>query len=158
MQSVDAVRLALSTEWTSSNAVLGLGEFGIEQDGGAIKIGDGTTPWNSIPYHITPFQKINSLDSGVTAYTLLLIDAGRIIQTNTASANTITIPPNSSVAFRVGTEISFYQSGAGQPTITAGVGVTLRSPDGLKISAQYKGAVALKVATDEWVISGSLTA
>lgn len=39
-----------ATNWTASNPVLLVGEFGVEKDSGKFKIGDGTTSWNSLAY------------------------------------------------------------------------------------------------------------
>lgn len=92
-----------------------------------------------------------------TAYTLVLGDAGEVIEMNNAAANTVTIPPNSSVAFPVGTIIEVLQYGAGQTTIAAGVGVTLRSPAGkTKTAVQYSSATLRKRATDEWMLEGDI--
>ena len=43
-------RRGTSTEWTSANPTLGAGEPGIETNTGKIKVGDGTTLWNALPY------------------------------------------------------------------------------------------------------------
>ena len=85
------------------------------------------------------------------SYTLVLSDAGKVIEMNLAGANTLTIPTNASVAFPVGTVIAVWQYGAGQTTI-AGPGVTLRAPDGLALGEQYAAASLRKVATDEWEV------
>lgn len=93
-----------------------------------------------------------------TSYTFVLADAGKVIEANNASAVTFTVPPNSSVAFPVGTRIDLTQYGAGQLTVAAGSGVTIRSADGnLKLSSQYSGASLYKRATNEWVLVGDLT-
>lgn len=39
-----------SSAWTSANPTLAEGEPGFETDTRKLKIGDGTTPWNSLPY------------------------------------------------------------------------------------------------------------
>jgi Major tropism determinant N-terminal domain len=36
--------------WTSVNPVLSDGEFGFERDTNLLKIGNGSTPWNGLPY------------------------------------------------------------------------------------------------------------
>lgn len=41
-----------AAEWTSANPVLRLGEPGWETDTQQGKVGDGTTAWNSLSYHI----------------------------------------------------------------------------------------------------------
>lgn len=94
-----------------------------------------------------------------TTYTTVLGDSAKIVSMNNASANTLTIPPNSSVAYPTGTQILIYQKGAGQTTIAAGSGVTIRSQGTkLKVTGQYGVASVLKVATDEWVAFGNLSA
>lgn len=90
-------------------------------------------------------------------YTLALADGGTVVEANKATALTITAPPNSAVAFPVGTLIEVFQLGAGQVTVAAGVGVTLRAPFGTKTSAQYTSAFLRKRGTDEWVVSGDTT-
>jgi hypothetical protein len=42
------------TQWASLNPVLMAGELGIEEGIGNIKIGDGRTRWNQLPYHGNP--------------------------------------------------------------------------------------------------------
>lgn len=94
-----------------------------------------------------------------TARTLALTDSGNYIRFTSGSATTVTIPPNSSVAFPTGTEVILFQAGAGQVTIAAGAGVTLNSKDNnLKLSSQYVAATCKKVATDTWDVLGDLTA
>ena len=39
-----------AANWTSNNPVLALREPGVETDTAKIKIGDGATPWTSLPY------------------------------------------------------------------------------------------------------------
>lgn len=92
-----------------------------------------------------------------TSYTLVLADAGQLVTLSNASAITLTVPTNASVAFAVGDCIDLAQLGAGQVTI-AGAGVTLQSTPGLKISARYGGAKLVKLATDTWLVTGNLSA
>lgn len=91
------------------------------------------------------------------AYTLALTDAGSVVETTSASAVTVTVPPNSSVAFPVGTVIELAQYGAGQITVAPGAGVTLRTAASLTSRTQYSTIGLRKRATDEWVVSGDLT-
>lgn len=93
-----------------------------------------------------------------TSYTLVLGDAGKYVTMNNAGASTLTVPPNSSVAFPVGTVIEGFQLGAGQVTLTAGAGVTVNAVPGLKIAAQYGSYAVVKLATDTWIATGRLSA
>jgi len=90
------------------------------------------------------------------ARTLALGDAGGYLRMNNAAANIVTIPANATVAFPLGTSIEIEQAGAGQTTIATAAGVTIRSPGSLALRRQYATARLLKVATDEWVLSGDL--
>ena len=99
-----------------------------------------------------------TLNSQAASYTLVLTDVGKIIPISNASANTVTVPLNSSVAFPVGSVVTLIQTGAGQTTIAATAGVTIQSENNkLKLKAQYATAGLLKTATDTWVAFGNLT-
>ena len=97
-----------------------------------------------------------ALSAQTAAYTFVLADRGKMVTVSNGSAVDCTIPPNSSVAFAVGTSIMVAQTGAGQVTMVAGSGVTLRSTPGLKLRAQYSSCTCTKIATDEWLLTGDL--
>lgn len=86
------------------------------------------------------------------SYTLVLADAGKLVERNNGSAMTCTVPPNSSVAFPVNTVILVTRYGAGTLTMVAGSGVTLRGT--LTAGAQYDMLTLIKRATDEWYVIG----
>lgn len=44
------LRHDVAANWTSANPTLSKGEFGVEDDTGLFKIGDGATPWNELAY------------------------------------------------------------------------------------------------------------
>ena len=91
-----------------------------------------------------------------TAYTLVLADAGKRVSMTNATVNTVTIPPNSAVAFPVNTTLFISQDGAGATSIAPGVGVTINTADGLKVGGQYKMISILKTGTDTWMGIGSV--
>lgn len=91
------------------------------------------------------------------SYAFALTDANAIVESTSATAVNFTVPPHSSVPLPVGTIIEVFQDGAGQVTIVAGAGVTLRSNGGhVKTSAQYATVGLRQRAQDEWVLSGDL--
>lgn len=102
------------------------------------------------------YQTARGINDQTASYTLVLGDAGKHVRMNVATANNLTVPPNSSVAFPVGTVITGVQKGAGQTTLVAGAGVTLNSTPGLKIAAQWGSFGIVKVGTDEWDVMGRL--
>lgn len=87
-----------------------------------------------------------------TGYTLVLDDAGRQVTMSNASSSTLTVPPNSSVAFAVGVRVQVIQLGAGAVTLTAGSGVTLSETGNNLVLGQYQSAVLVKQATNSWVV------
>ncbi|CAB4139824.1 hypothetical protein UFOVP355_10 [uncultured Caudovirales phage] len=93
------------------------------------------------------------------SYTLLLVDDSKVVTLSNASAITLTVPPNSSVAFPIGSQVNLVQTGAGQVTVAAGAGVTLRSQGSkFKLNGIYSAATLLKIAADEWVLVGNTAA
>ena len=91
------------------------------------------------------------------SYTLVLTDADKLVEMNVGSANNLTVPLNSSVAFSTGTQILLAQYGAGQTTVVATSGVTIRSNGAkLKLNAQYSGATLVKIAENEWYLFGDI--
>jgi hypothetical protein len=94
--------------------------------------------------------------TGIT-YTLALGDANKVVEGNNAAAVTVTVPPNSSVAFAIGSSVVVRQIGVGQVSVAAGVEVTIRSRGGsLSLVGQYSEATITKRSGDEWVLSGDL--
>lgn len=107
----------------------------------------------------TPMNTLITANRQTASYTLVASDSGKIVEMNSGSANNLTVPPNSSVPYSIGTQIVIAQYGAGQTSIVAGVGVTIRSKSAaLKISSQYSAATLVKIAADEWYLFGDITA
>lgn len=89
-----------------------------------------------------------------TAYVLVLTDVSKLVTMTNGSASTLTIPTNASVAWPVGRSVDILQLGAGQVTVAASGGVTLRATPGAKCRAQYSMIHLKKIATDTWVLYG----
>jgi hypothetical protein len=107
----------------------------------------------------TKTNKLITTNRQTASYTLVLSDADKLVEMNVGSANDLTVPLNSSVAFPTGTQILLAQYGAGQTTIVATSGVTVRSNGGkLKLNVQYSGATLIKIGTDEWYLFGDIVA
>jgi len=100
-------------------------------------------------------SQLLGINPQTASYVLVLGDAGFTIEMNVAGANTLTFPPG---VFPVKTFINFVQVGAGQTTLTPGLGVTLHGVGGaLKTAGQWAMGTAYQRATDEWVAGGRLT-
>jgi hypothetical protein len=108
-----------------------------------------------------PLNPSTNAQTGST-YTLVLADAGKYVEMNNASSNTLTVPLNASVAFPIGTEITVIQTGSGATTISPAGGVTVNyySPTANAariLKAQWAGASLIKRDTNTWVLIGNLT-
>lgn len=93
------------------------------------------------------------------SYTLVLADAGKhIYHASGAGAATYTIPANSSVAYPVGTAVTFVNMSATAISIaitTDSLYLSSAGTTGTRTLAQYGSATALKIASTTWIISGS---
>ena len=99
-------------------------------------------------------------NSQSAAYTLVLADAGKHIfhPVGDNNARTFTIPANSSVAYPVGTAITFINMAAANVTIAITSDTMYLSSAGTTGSrtlAQYGSATAIKITSTNWLISGS---
>ena len=95
-----------------------------------------------------------------TTYTLVLTDQGKTVNFTSAAAVTLTVPPNSSVAFPTSpraTQIMVCQAGAGAVTIVGGAGVTIVNPYNSFTTAGGHAEVKLtKIGTDAWRLNGEV--
>ena len=99
-------------------------------------------------------------NSQSAAYTLVLADSGKHIfhPSGDANARTYTIPANSSVAYPVGTAITFINMTAEVVTIaitTDTMYLSAAGTTGSRTLAQYGSATAIKMTSTTWLISGS---
>jgi hypothetical protein len=97
--------------------------------------------------------------SGSQNYDLTLNDIGQSITFDSTGAWTVTIPPNSSIAFPIGSEIDVFRINTGSVTFVPGAGVTLNSKNTSRsIAARYSGASLFKFDTNTWLLVGDLIA
>ena len=99
-------------------------------------------------------------NSQSAAYTLVLADSGKHIfhPSGDANARTYTIPANSSVAYPVGTAITFINMTSQVVTIaitTDTMYLSSAGTTGSRSLAQYGSATAIKITSTNWLISGS---
>jgi hypothetical protein len=98
----------------------------------------------------------------VAAYTVVATDAPStsgyqgIITMSNSAANTVTISPNATTPFPIGTAIQIVQLGTGQTSLVAGSGVTFDTPSSLNARAQYSTVIATQVAINTWIIGGDI--
>lgn len=120
--------------------------------------------------HVLTSDDLNAFQAGLnetlpfnaqtgTTYTPVASDAGDVVTLTNGSAITVTVPTNASVAFPIGTQITFAQMGAGKVTFAGAVGVTVYSADSfLSLRTQYSSGTLIKTATNTWLLIGDIAA
>lgn len=101
---------------------------------------------------------IPSISTKTANYTLAIVDQGSLVCMNKAIPNTVTIPPQTDVAFMENAMVQLIQYGAGVTSVVAGIGVTIRSKgSALTVDGQYAGAVLTRLSENEWWLAGEIT-
>jgi hypothetical protein len=100
-------------------------------------------------------QNININAQTGTTYTLVLTDNGRLVTLSNASAITVTVPTDASVAYATGAIINLQAIGAGQVTVTGDTGVTVTGT-GTKLRTQYSAGSLVKLGTNSWTLIGDI--
>jgi hypothetical protein len=100
------------------------------------------------------------VNSQSAAYTAVLADSGKVIfhPSGDANARTFTIPANGSVAYPIGTAITFINMTSQAVTIaitTDTMYLSSAGTTGSRTLAQYGSATAIKMTSTTWLISGS---
>ena len=102
-------------------------------------------------FQLTP-EGVNT-QSG-TSYTLTATDNGGVVAFTSGSAIALTVPSGLGAGF----SCSVVQYGAGQVTVSAGAGVTLRvRVSANKTAGQYAIASILSVVANEYILVGDTT-
>ena len=142
--TINTPTLTLSTTTSTTD-----GRVAWDATNDKIVVGDGSATKEFTANTITLNAQTN------TTYTLVLADRDKLVTLSNASAITLTVPTNASVAFATGTQVNIQQIGAGQVTVAGDTGVTVNGT-GTKTRAQWSAATLLKTATDTWTLIGDL--
>ena len=122
---------------------------------------DGTEPFESVQSATSAGFTFAELENSPlnpqtgTTYTLAITDQKKTVTMNNASANTLTIPLNATVAFHVGARLQVRQIGAGLTTLAATGGVTIQkaSDTSLTLAGAHEQLILHKVDTDTWHVA-----
>lgn len=94
------------------------------------------------------------------AYPIVLADAGKHIYHSDGTARTYTLPANASIAFPIGTTVTFVNDASAGVNVTIAITTdtlywALDGTTGSRTLARYGIATALKVTATRWTISGT---
>lgn len=133
-----------------------------KSDGTGLKYSAGGTDYNISSENYVQSYAVPSttpISEKTSDYTLTSVsERDTMIELNSSSAITLTIPPAASVDFPVGSTLDIMATNSGQVTIVGGSGVTVNATPGLKLRTQWSSATLLKRGSDSWVVYGDLKA
>jgi len=93
-----------------------------------------------------------------TSYSLVLSDAGRLIEFSNDANTTVTILPDNIVNFSVGQRIDVCKIGGGFVSVAAYLGVTLFSTESPILTTMYSVGTLIKIGENQWTFFGPATA
>jgi hypothetical protein len=118
-----------------------------------IEFSDGTIQTEAGVPSLTAFTEKTA------SYTLDTLDhKDNVVEMNSGSALTFTIPTNATLAWPIGASMDIIQTGAGQVTIANAIDVTLNFTPGNKLRTQWSSCTIMKRGADSWILYGDLTA
>lgn len=132
----------------------------VDQSGG----GGGT--WGSITGTLSDQTDLQNalnafdtiiIDTKTANYTLQITDKNKMIDFNSSSATTLSIPEDAVVSFPIGTVIVICQSGTGQVSVLGLTNVNVYSVNSnLFLAGQYCNAIITKMSTNTWYLTGDV--
>lgn len=155
------VRRGTASQWTSTNPVLAAGELGFESDTNKLKIGNGSSAWNSLSYvasgtagTVTSITAGTGLSGGtITSTGTIAIDTATTVDVSTAQTltnKTLTAPIiNLALNAQTGTTYTFAltdngklvtASNASAQTYSIPTNATTAFPTGTQINIIQIGA------------------
>jgi hypothetical protein len=120
-------------------------------------VGGRTWKWTGVFWEFSGVGSTLLIVEKTASHTLVLSDKDKLVEMNSSSANTLTVPLNSSEAFPIGSQINILQTGTGQTTVApVSGGVTINATPGLKLRARWSSATLIKRAENVWVLAGDV--
>lgn len=93
-----------------------------------------------------------------TTHNIVAADAGKALICDNTSPITLTIPNDTTYTFTIGQTFVVIQKNTGAITIQGDVGVTIDSLNGkVKTNGRYSEIRLIKIAANEWLLSGDLS-
>lgn len=137
--SVDDIAVYYNSTWIFISPSSGIATF-VQDELVTVRWSDENVQWEVIGGGM-------SINTQAGTYTAVASDAFKVIRMNSGSAQTLTIPQESSVDYPIGTVISIRMSGAGALTMTT-TGLTLNGS--FDAWSQHVEQAIRKVGSDEW--------
>jgi hypothetical protein len=124
----------------------------VDASAAGVEFSDGTQTKAGVPSLTTFVEK-------TADYTLdTLAHQDNIIEMNSTSPMTFTVPTDAALAWPIGASMDILQTNTGEVTIAASGGVTLNRTPGNKLRTQWSSATILKRGADSWILYGDLKA
>jgi len=95
---------------------------------------------------------LHDYDAYGASHTLVVGNGGQTLEFS--ATGTLTVPPDATVNFTIGTQVMAIQTGNGNVTVAGGAGVTINYAVGLKTRKQWSAIVLHKRAANTWLMTG----
>lgn len=120
-------------------------------------VGNNLAAWETKPWTLGQLAGVVAVTS--TSVTLLASHEGCLVTLNNASAQTLTVPQDSTLTWPIGGRVRLMRLGTGQITVVAGSGATVRFANSFdNFRAQYSVCELIKIAANTWVFAGDTSA
>jgi len=139
-ETIIQLRRGLAATWASTNPTLNAGEMGLETDTKKIKIGDGSTAWNSLEYRV---GQVGNIDM-----------SGNTISSTDTNGD-ITLDPNGTGAVYVADSADLYVGGSVYSSSNKEL-ATIEYVDAVKQALDIKDSVRA-ATTPNITLSGTQT-
>lgn len=108
--------------------------------------------------NLSQLAKNNLISSTSTSVTVLATHQGAIIETDNASANSVFVPDDGTLALPIGALVGIRQVGVGQTTIVGSGSTVLqkKATRTLAIAERFGEVVLQKRAANTWLVTGEL--
>ena len=147
--SSHSVVLSQNTSGTLTTARISSTKFAFQPSTGKLSLNGGTT---SAPGVLDVNGVVNSVRTEnikTASHTLSLADRDKVVAMNNSTAATVTIPPDSSVDFPIGSVVYINRVGSGSVTLAAGAGVTVTRTGNF---AEQEELYCRKRAANSWIV------
>lgn len=144
------VRRDTAANWTSTNPTLASGEIGFETDTGRYKIGNGTTPWNSLSIDLTVDTLVVDSVSATNQVEgdVLISYAGTSVGTDLSVGNDLEVVNNVTIS---GTSLTIGSGTVIADSLYAQTSIQLSGDDvALNRSLPIKTAANVNVSSGTW--------
>lgn len=151
-----------STTWVTGSAASSIAQLtdvdlSSAVEGDTLLYAGAANGWVTTHFPSDVAPSLVSFNEQTANYTLVLTDKDKMVEMNSSTALTLSVPADGTVLFPIGTTITIMQKGTGQVTIDAAdPATTINYTPGNVTRTQWSSATLVKRDTNVWYLMGDL--